>query len=535
LFKYVYKYVCLLSRCVSMSAFQLPRKAQSHLSQPLFHRLAPDSLRDYRPTFSLRQSFRPQILRRSASSSAVVKNSRQAKSRRFASKLQPILKPQQRLRGMLGATDNVDPSFRGTYYIDDYRLKGVTAGQQIEIHLASRTFDAYLQLINARTKKPLLYGSDISVNSVNARLVFTAQPRTQYLVRVSSNQRRETGQYVLKSRVLKPIANDFNLFYGYGLVDAAAAVNRVTGQNLFHDVPSLGGNQWGLDLVKAPEVWAQGITGKGVTVAVLDEGIDYNHPDLIHSLWRNDDEIPGNGIDDDRNGFIDDVQGWNFIDQNADITDTDGHGTQVAGIIAAANNGIGLTGVAHNAKIMPVKVIQGETPLDEFDTDVAAGIDYAATNGAQVINISLGSSPGDPPLPKIEAALRRARQAGVVVVISAGNDRQLFSAVEPDWPALYASAGLGIAVGGVDRKQNFYIDSNPAGLNRLNFVVAPAVGVYSTTLGGSYDIQEGTSFAAPYVSGAAALLLSAKPNLTPAEVEAALVSTANPQQIQLML
>jgi hypothetical protein len=523
-----------------MSAFQLPHKAQSFLKSRS-HRLAPDLLRDFRPTFSLRQSFeasvRQQSFPRSGSVASSAQSSHQAKKRHSANRfgLQPILKPQQQRRGILSASDKIDPSFQGSYYIDDYRLKGLKAGQQIEIRLTSQTFDAYLQLINARTQKPLLYGSDISVNNGNARLVFTAQPRTQYLVRVSSNQRRETGRYVLRSRVLKPIASDFNLFYGYGLVDAAAAVSQVTGQTLFHDVPNLGGNQWGLDLVKAPEVWAGGITGEGVTVAVLDEGIDYNHPDLSHSLWRNDDEIPGNGIDDDRNGFIDDVQGWNFIDQTADITDTDGHGTQVAGIIAAANDGVGITGVAYNAKIMPVKVIQGETPLDEFDTDVAAGIDYAANNGAQVINISLGSSPGDPPLPKIEAALGRARQAGAVVVISAGNDRQLFGAIEPDWPALYALAGLGIAVGGVDIKRNFYLDSNPAGLNRLNFVVAPAVDIYSTTLGGSYDVQEGTSFAAPYVSGVAALLLSAKPNLTPAEVEAALVSTANRQQIQLSL
>ncbi|WNZ22637.1 S8 family serine peptidase [Leptolyngbya sp. NK1-12] len=522
-----------------MSAFHLPRQFRLQSSPPEFAYAAAKNLlgqpsgRSFGEGFA--QASGPSKLRY-AHSSAATNRSQPAKRRRTNSSA-PFLKPQGQVRGILSSTDSIDPYFQGTYYVDDYRLKGLTAGQQIEVRLNSRQFDPYLQLVNGRTKQPILYGSDLGGTNTNARVVFTVQPQTQYLVRVSSDQRRQIGSYLVKSRVLKPIASHFNLFYGYGLVDAAAAINRVTGQTLFKpaaDVPVLGGNQWGLDLVRVPEVWTQGFTGQGVTVAVLDEGIDLNHPDLSRNLWRNSDEIPGNGIDDDRNGFIDDVHGWNFIDQNPNLNDTEGHGTQVAGIIAAANDGIGITGVAHNAKIMPIKVIQGETPLAQFDANVAAGIDYAANNGAQVINISLGSSSSDPPLPKVEAALRRARQAGVVVVFSAGNDRQLLSALEPDRPALYASAGLGIAVGGVDNKRNFYIDSNPAGLKRLNYVVAPAVDVYSTTLGSSYDLLEGTSFAAPFVAGVAALLLSAKPDLPPAEVEAALLSSAS-QQIQLAL
>ena len=152
----------------------------------------------------------------------------------------------------------------------------------------------------------------------------------------------------------------FNTNYGYGLVNANAAVSRTLNRSsLFPDVPNLGGNNWGRDLINAPEVWNQNITGNGIVVAVVDTGVDYNHPDLDSNIWRNAGEIPGNGIDDDRNGFIDDIRGWDFVsnDNNPMDLDFDGHGTHVAGAIAAERNDFGITGVAYNAKIMPVRVL----------------------------------------------------------------------------------------------------------------------------------------------------------------------------------
>ncbi|HYX15073.1 MAG TPA: S8 family serine peptidase, partial [Nostoc sp.] len=131
---------------------------------------------------------------------------------------------------------------------------------------------------------------------------------------------------------------NYNSTNGYGLINGAAAVARGIGQNTFADVPDLGGNNWGADLVKAPEVWAQGYTGKGIVVAVIDTGVDYNHEDLKNNIWTNTKEVAGNGIDDDSNGYIDDNYGWNFSDKNNNTLDNNGHGTHVSGTIAGENN-----------------------------------------------------------------------------------------------------------------------------------------------------------------------------------------------------
>lgn len=107
-------------------------------------------------------------------------------------------------------------------------------------------------------------------------------------------------------------------------------------------------------MIKAPEVWAQGYTGQGIIVAVLDTGVDRNHSDLSSNIWQNDDEIADNGVDDDLNGFVDDVYGWNFASNTNNTLDARNHGTHVAGTIAGVNNNLGVTGIAYNAKIMPL-------------------------------------------------------------------------------------------------------------------------------------------------------------------------------------
>jgi subtilisin family serine protease len=128
---------------------------------------------------------------------------------------------------------------------------------------------------------------------------------------------------------------------GYGFINAAAAVASTIGQAPFADVPNLNTVNWGIDLIKAPEVWNAGFTGQGITVAVIDTGVDYNHPDLKDNIWVNVDEIADNGIDDDKNGFIDDIRGWDFVNNDNAPIETQGHGTHVAGIIAASRNSIG--------------------------------------------------------------------------------------------------------------------------------------------------------------------------------------------------
>lgn len=319
----------------------------------------------------------------------------------------------------------------------------------------------------------------------------------------------------------------FNSNFGYGLVDAAASVAFVTGTTRFPEVANLGGFNWGLDMIKAPEAWSQGYTGKGITVAVLDAGVDFTHPDLDQNIWINTDEIFGNGIDDDKNGYVDDVIGWDFVNGDNVPMDMDdvGHGTHIAGLIAAENNGFGITGVAYDAKIMPIRI---STNLQDLDTLLASGINYAVANGADVLNMSLGNYPGDPSMPLTEVALAGAREAGVVAVMASGNERISYRASRPIEPASYAAKDLGIAVGSVNAQDILGDFSNPAGITPLDYVVAPGVGVYSTTPNNTYAYLDGTSMSTPYVSGVAALLLSANPSLTPSEVESVLTRTANP-------
>jgi subtilisin family serine protease len=301
-------------------------------------------------------------------------------------------------------------------------------------------------------------------------------------------------------------------------VDAAAAVARVRGAAApFTEVVDLGGVQAGNDLVNAPEVWARGYTGAGTVVAVIDTGVDYNHPDLRQNIWVNPREIAGDGIDNDRNGFVDDVRGWDFIDNDAipmDVVDTSrdwlgnrgnaGHGTHVAGTIAAARNGIGSTGVAPDARIMPVRVLNHRGEGD-YST-IARGIRYAADNGAHVINMSLG---GGSPSSEIEQAVRHATSRGCVVVIAAGNWWQ----PTPDYPANLAATIDGvIAVGATEYDRSLAFFSHRSGPDsRMQYVTAPGVDIHSTLPNGTYGTMSGTSMAAPHVAGMAALMRSALP------------------------
>jgi subtilisin family serine protease len=311
--------------------------------------------------------------------------------------------------------------------------------------------------------------------------------------------------------------NGFSSVYGYGLINAAAAVARAIGQSTpFADVPNLGGNNWGNDLVNAPESWARGYTGQGVVVAVVDTGVDYNHVDLNDNIWVNTREIAGNGIDDDGNGYIDDVRGWDFVDRDNTPLDGGSHGTHVAGTIAAENNGLGVTGVAYNARIMAVRVLG---PNGGTYQDVASGIRYAANNGANVINLSLGGGYSA----DIESAIQYASSRGSIVVMAAGND----GLSQPGNPARIATQ-YGLSVGAVDINRNIASFSNRAGSDSaLQHIVAPGVNVYSTTPGNTYRFLNGTSMATPHVAGVIALMLSANRSLTPTQVRSIVTSSAS--------
>ncbi|GIW89528.1 MAG: hypothetical protein KatS3mg108_3852 [Isosphaeraceae bacterium] len=285
------------------------------------------------------------------------------------------------------------------------------------------------------------------------------------------------------------------------------------------------GLQWGLNQandvdINAPEAWA--LTGGGVPtiVAVIDSGITVEHPELAGRLWVNPGEIPGNGLDDDGNGYADDVHGWNFASNTADLTDEVQHGTHVAGIIAAqAGDGRGVVGVNPGAVLMPLKFIDasgtGRT------ADAVRAIYYAVNEGARVINASWGGGSNSRALAD---AIRYAGSRGVVFVAAAGNEG-LNLDVYRSYPASYGLATM-VTVAAVDAAGRLASFSNRGGSTVS--IAAPGVGILSTWGTGGTALMSGTSMAAPFVSGVASLVIGANPTLTASQVVQRLIATAKP-------
>ncbi len=280
-------------------------------------------------------------------------------------------------------------------------------------------------------------------------------------------------------------------------------------------------NQWYLTSSDIQRAWrflqSNGISAGGsgsVVVAVIDTGVDYTHPDLVANMWVNTGEIPGNGIDDDGNGYVDDVYGANTIADNGgadgaegDPMDDHGHGTHVAGIVGAANNREGIVGVAYNAKIMAVKAGQSTGVFNQ--SDIAEAILYAYEMGADVINMSFGGS-------AISIAVQEALETAYTrstLVASAGNDGAPNEATDyydplPNYPAALSYVVGVMSVGAMGVESSFTNWDVAAYNSREYEVYAPGEGIISTLPGSGYGMLSGTSMAAPVVSGAAALLRS---------------------------
>ena len=250
-----------------------------------------------------------------------------------------------------------------------------------------------------------------------------------------------------------------------------------------------------------------------IIIAIMDTGVDMSHDDLRKAIWINAAEIPNNGVDDDGNGFVDDVNGWNFPDNSNRIYDDHGHGTHVAGIAAARiNNAIGISGMAGSATFMPVDVF----PSSGYGTyeDLIRAMIYAADNGARIINMSLGASSysrGE------EAAVDYAWSRGAVVVAAAGNS----SRNSYHYPAAHPNVIAVAATDAYDNRAGFstwgdFVD-----------VAAPGSGIYSTFRGNRYTTMSGTSMATPHVAGLAALILSLNPQLSPDQVRGLIQQNAD--------
>jgi hypothetical protein len=410
----------------------------------------------------------------------------------------------------------------GSTDTNDYYSFSLANSSNFNLSLTGMTADGDVQLLNS--------GGSLIASSANggtASESITSQLSAgTYYIRVYPYQSANTNYNLAVSATSDGGGTGFNSTYGYGLVNAAAAVAQAISQPTFADVPNLGGNNWGNDMVNAPEAWARGYTGQGVTVAVIDSGVDISHQDLSNNIWGNTGEIASNGIDDDGNGYTDDVYGWNFgIGQNNNnvlpgtSSSGQGHGTHVAGTIAAANNGIGMTGVAYNSRIMAIRM--GDVDSQGRFTNggnLAQAIRYAVDNGARVINMSLGWSDST----ALRDALAYAASRNVITVSAAGNS----SLSSPGTPAYYATQ-YGLSVGAVDSSRTIASFSNRAGTNSsMQHVMAPGVNVYSTVPGNGYASYSGTSMAAPHVAGVVALMLGANPNLTHAQVRSILTSSA---------
>jgi len=274
---------------------------------------------------------------------------------------------------------------------------------------------------------------------------------------------------------------------------------------------------YGLTKINASGAWDITTGSHAVIIAVVDSGVNISHPDLVNNIWVNPNEIAGDGIDNDGNNLTDDINGWNFLDNSSNVTDDNGHGTHVAGIIAATgNNLLGVTGMMWNVQIMVLKF------LDEngygYIEDAVSAILYASNHGANIISNSWGGG-------SYTQTLKDAIDASkALVVCAAGNEYSgVSNDVNPTYPASFTSANI-ISVAATDENDNIAYFSN-FGENSVD-VAAPGKSIFSTYRG-TYGYLSGTSMATPYVSGLAGLIKSLRPDLNALQIKTTILNNVD--------
>jgi hypothetical protein len=286
----------------------------------------------------------------------------------------------------------------------------------------------------------------------------------------------------------------------------------------------LWGLQNGNDVdIDAPEAWDVVQGSRDVVVGVIDTGVDYAHEDLSANMWRNPGESGNgketNGIDDDGNGYIDDVHGWDFVANDNDPMDDNEHGSHVAGTIAAVgNNGVGVVGVNWKASIMALKFLDRNGSGSA--SDAISAILYGAANGAHIQNNSWGGGGFSQAL---QDAIEFARDRNVLFVAAAGNEGRN-NDTTPSYPANYAVSNV-VSIAASDRNEQLASFSN-FGATTVDFA-APGVDILSTTPGNRYQSFSGTSMATPHTAGAAALVIARFPGIDQRAVQVRLASSVD--------
>jgi subtilisin family serine protease len=283
-------------------------------------------------------------------------------------------------------------------------------------------------------------------------------------------------EYAEPNYILKPSAvSDPNYKYLWGLKNTGQSIIGVPGKS-------------GID-IKAEAAWTKSKGSTSLIVGIIDTGIDINHPDLKDNIWKNPGETPNDGIDNDKNGYVDDVNGWNFFDDNNNVYYSayeDDHGTHVAGTIAGRANTIGVIGVAPNVKVMPLKFLG---PNGGYTDDAIEAINYAKARGIKITNNSWGGGSYS------QALYDAIKNSNSLFVAAAGNDGYNADTY-PAYPAAYDAVNI-LSVAAIDNTGNLASFSN-YGVKSVD-VAAPGVSILSSLPENSYGYYNGTSMAAPHV------------------------------------